>query len=162
MTPKYEDAISKYYQSLKICQTPLISWDIFSMQFLDEKMFNSIQNSWAVREDFHQIVNHDKRVIIITDKHFKIIYASSNMTEMNGYVPYEVLNQSPKLFQGKLTSQETTLRISEAIQELKPFKEVVLNYRKDGSVYNCEIEACPKFSKKGEFLNYVAIEKIAS
>jgi hypothetical protein len=43
-----------------------------------------------------------------------------------------------------------------------PFKAVILNYNKDGSTYLCEIEAKPKFNSKGELVNYIAFERIAS
>jgi hypothetical protein len=66
------------------------------------------------------------------------------------------------MFQGEATSTVTKQRIKTALNDLKPFKEVVLNYRKNGDSYWCEIEAYPMFSKKGEFLNYIALERLAS
>lgn len=162
MTPHYENAISKYFQSLKITPLPLISWDIFSTYQLDEALFNSIQKEWSKRENFHEIAHQNKKVIIITDEHLKIVFTSNNVKQMNGYTPHEILGRSPKMFQGKLTQTIPNQRIKKAISELKPFKEIVLNYRKDGTTYKCEIEALPKFSSEGTFLHYVAIERIAS
>lgn len=66
------------------------------------------------------------------------------------------------MFQGVLTSESIKNNIRKAIINKKPFKEVIINYKKDGSTYLCEIEAIPKFNKKGEFLNYIAFERIAS
>jgi len=162
MTPNYEQAVSKYFESLKITPLPLASWDIFSMQQLDEVLFNNIQTKWSERENFHKIVHQNKRVLIITDENLKIVYTSSNVRKMNGYNPHEIIGRSPKMFQGALTQASQTQRIKQAIIDQKPFKEVVLNYKKDGTTYRCEIEALPKFSADGTFLNYVAIERIAS
>lgn len=162
MTPHYENAISKYFQSLKITPLPLTTWDIFSLQKLDEALFNNIQTKWSERENFHKIVHQDKRVVIVTDENLKIVYTSGNVTQMNGYAPHEILGKSPKMFQGKLTQTIPNQRIKKAILDYKPFKEVVLNYRKDGTTYKCEIVALPKFSSDGTFLNYVAIERLAS
>lgn len=162
MTPNYEQAVSKYFQSLRITPLPLASWDIFSMQQLDEALFNNIQMKWSERENFHNIVYKNNRVLIITDENLKIVYTSSNVRQMNGYTPHEIIGRSPKMFQGALTQAGQTQRIKQAIIDLKPFKEVVLNYKKNGTTYRCEIEAFPKFSTDGKFLNYVAIERLAS
>ena len=66
------------------------------------------------------------------------------------------------MFQGEATSKVTRQKIKTALTQLKPFKEVILNYRKNGDSYWCEIEAYPMFDKNGSFINYVALEKIAS
>jgi hypothetical protein len=81
---------------------------------------------------------------------------------MSGYHQEEIIGKSPKVFQGILTSEITKTNIRQAINNKLPFKEIILNYKKDGSTYLCEIEAIPKFNKKGEFLNYIAFERIAS
>ena len=41
------------------------------------------------------------------------------------------------------------------------FKEVILNYKKNGETYLCKIEAYPKFDKEGNFVNYIAFETAA-
>lgn len=64
--------------------------------------------------------------------------------------------------QGEATCTTTKERIKTGLNNLKPFKKVILNYRKNGDSYWCEIEAYPMFSKKGEFLNYIALERFAA
>ena len=162
MTTEYEKALAKYYSKLSIFSAPLISWDIFSSQTNEISLFNSIQENWKTRDDFHQIVNKSKKSIIVTNINLEIVFVSENIYEMNGFHSFEILGKSPKIFQGKLTSSQISSKIRIAIDERKPFREVVLNYKKDGSTYLCEIEAYPKFNKKGEFINYIAIERIAS
>ena len=81
---------------------------------------------------------------------------------MTGYNSEEIMGKSTKIFQGILTSEITKTNIRQAINHKLPFKEIILNYKKDGSTYLCEIEAIPKFDKRGEFLNYIAFERIAS
>ena len=66
------------------------------------------------------------------------------------------------MFQGILTSETTKNSIRNAISKKHPFKEVLLNYRKDGSTYWCEIEAYPKFDKKNNLVHFIAFERIAS
>lgn len=162
MTPEYDKAIAHYHKNLKIVPVPLISWGIFYDYNGKIQLFNSIQKSWKKKENFHEIVNKSKKTIIITNTNLEIVFASKNITEMNGYQSFEIMGRLPKIFQGELTNTETTNKIRIAIKNKFPFKEILLNYKKDGSTYRCEIEAYPKFNKKGEFVNYIAIEKIAS
>lgn len=162
MTEEYDKALAKYYSKLRIVPLPLISWDIFVSQNIEVSNYNSIQKNWKVKEDFRMIVYQQKREIIITNSNQEIIFATKGIYNMNGYLPYEVIGKYPKIFQGEQTSEETKANIREAIYSQASFKETLLNYKKDGTTYLCEIEAFPKFNKKGELINYIAFEKIAS
>lgn len=158
----YDIACAKYYNKLNILALPLTTWE-FRKDYLNEAVhFHKIQVNWDAKLDFLKQSQKEKREIIITDKHFKIIFASRNFSKINGYLPQEIIGKSPSMFQGEATSKATRARIKTALINLKPFKEVILNYRKNGETYWCEIEAYPMFSKKGEFLNYIALEKFAA
>jgi hypothetical protein len=66
------------------------------------------------------------------------------------------------MFQGPLTSAKALDNIKIAVKNQLPFKEIITNYKKDGSLYECEIKAVPKFDAKGNLVNYIAFERIAS
>lgn len=125
-------------------------------------LFNTFQKNWNSKENFHEIVHKSNKSLLITNANLEIVFASENITKMNGYSPFEIIGKSPKIFQGVLTSEKAKKSIREAILKLKSFKKVILNYKKDGSTYLCEIEAYPKFNQKGNFINYIAFEKEAS
>ena len=162
MTPEYDKALVKYYSKLKILHLPLISWDIFANHNFEIDNFNAIQKQWNSKTNFNEIVYRSKREIIITNLKQEIVFASKGLHAMNGYHSYEVIGKSPEIFQGKLSSPKSINRIRKAIQDKLPFKEVILNYRKDGTTYLCEIEAFPKFDKKMNLINYIAFEKLVS
>ena len=158
----YDIAFAKYYSKLNILALPLTTWE-FRKDYLDEAIhFHKIQANWNVKLDYLKQSQKEKMEIVITDKHFKIIFASRNISKINGYQTKDIIGKSPTMFQGEATSAVTKQRIKTALNDLKPFKEVILNYRKNGDSYWCEIEAYPMFSKKGEFLNYIAFERLAS
>jgi PAS domain S-box-containing protein len=158
----YDTAYAKYYSKLNILPLPLTTWE-FRKDYLDEAiLFHKIQANWSAKQDYLKQSQKEKRELIITDKNFKIIFASKNISKINGYQTKEIIGKSPAMFQGEATSIVTKQRIKTALNDLKPFKEVVLNYRKNGDSYWCEIEAYPMFSKNGEFLNYIALERLAS
>jgi len=162
MIEQYEKALSKYYNKLKIIPVPLISWDIFNCQNLEIVNYNSIQKKWKSKEDFREKVYAKKLEIIITNTKQEIIFATQGIQEMNGYHAHEIIGKSPRIFQGELTSELIKIKIQNAINQQLPFKEIILNYKKDGTTYLCEIEAFPKFNKEGKLINYIAFEKIAS
>lgn len=162
MLEEYDKAWAKYQEGLKIIPIPLVSWNQFPYAAAEKVAFNAIQKNWTERENLQDILTVLKREVIITDVNFEIIFATQGVYEMNGYRPHELMGKSPRIFQGSLTSESVKENIKKAMNQMMPFKEIVLNYRKDGATYQCEIEAFPKFSKKGTFLNYIAFERIAS
>jgi PAS domain S-box-containing protein len=162
MTANYEQAQEAYYQKHPLTLFPIQSFDVFSTEQLEIANFNTIQQNWKVKECFATAVYKQKREIIITNANSEIVFASSGITQMNGYQPFEIIGKTPKMFQGEATSLETRKSIKIALQNQLPFKAVILNYNKDGSTYLCEIEAKPKFNSKGELVNYIAFERIAS
>jgi PAS domain S-box-containing protein len=162
MMNQYEKAFAKYYSQLRIIPTPLISWDIFVSPNLEITNYNTIQKYWKSKDNFRQKVFTEKREIIITNANQEIVFATQSIHKMNGYHPHEIIGKTPKIFQGELTSEISRTKIKNALLNQLPFKEIIVNYKKDGTTYLCEIEAFPKFNKKGELLNYIAFERIAS
>ena len=120
--------------------------------------FSSIQKTWKEKEDYFK----ENDVLIVTNTHFEIVFASKNIFDMNGYFPNEVIGKSPKMFQGPLTSRVSLDSIKVAVQKQLPFTQIITNYKKDGSLYECEINAVPKFDAKGNLVNYIAFERLAS
>ncbi len=158
----YENACADFYNKLKLQPLPLLSWEFRKDSFSDVFMFKNIQLRWTNKIDYLSQSQKENRELIITDKNFKIVFASANISRISGYQREEILGKSPVIFQGKATSKETRQKIKTAVTNLKPFKEVILNYRKNGDSYWCEIEAHPMFDKNGQFQNYIALERIAS
>ncbi|MCG9794079.1 PAS domain-containing protein [Flavobacterium algicola] len=162
MTPEYDKALVKYSNSLRIVPLPLLSWDFFASHTAEINKFVAIQKHWKSKVNFSAINSNAKTQILITNSNQEIVFASPGIYKMNGYYTHEIIGKTPKIFQGELTSSVSRENIKTAIQNNLPFKEVIVNYKKDGSTYLCEIEAYPKFNKKGELVNYIAFERIAS
>ena len=62
------------------------------------------------------------------------------------------------MFQGAETDMTERKKIRNAIDQQRQFESTVVNYRKDGSIYRCHIEGYPIFNKKGNLVNFIAIE----
>jgi PAS domain S-box-containing protein len=160
---------AKYLQSLKCNAIPLISWG-FSAAFhseiknivVDTHKISNLANDKKWKNVEWNFKNKlEEKVILITDNKLNIVFASHNMHKMNGYVEEEVLGHNPKMFQGKETLIETSNEIREAIAMHQPFVKQVLNYKKNGELYYCNIEGFPIFNKKGELVNFIAFEQVA-
>lgn len=149
---------------------PLLCWDIF-MQGYKRKMLllESLQkinkiakgSNWNVEWDIEEKLLREEKIILVTDLSLLIRFASQNIVEMNGYNSEEVIGKSPKIFQGKGTTVETRNKIREAIIKRIPFHGSIINYRKDGTPYNCLVEEYPVCNKKGKLVNFIAFEKVA-
>jgi PAS domain S-box-containing protein len=159
---EFDQAWAKYQNELNLLSLPITNWEFLEGYSSDEVEFRKIQKNWSDNTNYMLLAKKQNSEFLVTDKNFKIIYASKNIMRINGYEIKEIIGKSPSMFQGADTSEITKKNIRESIKNLKPFKEVILNYKKSGEKYYCHIEAYPKFGKNGEFLNYIAIEKIAS
>ncbi len=160
MFNEYDQAWEKYQKKIKLLPLPLLSWDIFSNPNEAISTFNTLQKNWVNKEEYHNKIAN--KSVIITDDKLTIVFASKEISELTGYHSSEIIGQSPKMFQGALTDNRTREKIRIAISKNHPFKEIVINYKKDGTCYKCEIEAYPKFDNNNNLVNYIAFERIAS
>lgn len=164
----YDKGISGYLNDISLNRMPLICWDFYGnyLQRLNKSMTDlrnldslALNNNWVLDLDLEKEL-HD-HVILVTDLQALIVFASQNIVMMNGYKSEEIIGKSPKIFQGESTSKIVSDEIREAILLEKPFEKIVVNYRKDGEVYNCHIKGFPIFNIKGRLSHFIALEKAA-
>lgn len=147
---------------------PLLCWDIY-YPFYQEMLKKA-----SVNVDFQAILkflakfnfetnlkeilnNHSYLALVLTDETQKILWVNNGFSEMTGYSKSFAINRTPGFLQGKNTSEEVKSRIRKKVEKKEPFKEVLINYRKDGSVYNCEVLT---FTLKGNSTTYfLALER---
>jgi len=146
----------------------LLSWDIFSENYFktlenlkierDIKMVKSFaeKSKWKNKIDI-LFNNQDFDALIITDADQKIVWVNDGFTQMTGYTKTFAINKKPHFLQGIDTSQKTKKRIREKLKDLKPFTEIIINYRKDNTPYKCEVKIIPMYSDN--VTHYLAIEK---
>ncbi|WP_348096323.1 PAS domain-containing protein [Flavobacterium sp.] len=100
-------------------------------------------------------------VVVITNSEQKIIFASEGISKMTGYTENEILGKLPKIFQGPMTSALVLQEIRTAIEKQIPFEKTILNYKKNGEIYDCIIHGVPVFNMKGQLSHFIAFEKAA-
>jgi PAS domain S-box-containing protein len=165
----YDNALYKFYKTLKTNSLPISSWDFYS-SFFDKSCKSSSDvkcllqlaknNSWVFNEAILEQELIDKEhTIVVTDSELRIVYASQNIWKMNRYRPDEIIGKKPNMFQGVNTCRKSLNYISKAIKEQKPFETTIVNYRKDGEPYNCWIKGEPIYNIEGKVINFIAFEK---
>tara|TARA_R110002051_G_scaffold71624_5_gene129444 strand:+ start:87710 stop:88234 length:525 start_codon:yes stop_codon:yes gene_type:complete len=165
----YDNAVIKFRKSLNFTLLPILSWDFYASNYekikLTEKDTVALlslvsANSWNIDTEILNIkLKAEKNVVLVTDAKLNIVFATQNIWNMSQYYPKEVIGKSPKIFQGSLTNTSTLKIVSNAVKEKQPFDVTVVNYRKDGTTYNCHIQGQPIFDKKGDVVNFIAFEK---
>lgn len=112
----------------------------------------------------HVIGDNYPVAIVLTDAHLEspgpyIEYANKAFSEMTGYTPEEVLGKSPRSFQGKRTNKVILKRLSRCLRQGKAARASVINYRRDGTPYTCDIVAFPVYDSAGTLCNFIAFER---
>ena len=165
---EYDLAAKSFYAKQQVNSLPLGSWDLFSSKY--SKLCNGLEEinilknlaiteKWADRSFFEKEILREEPIVVVTDSQLNIIHASETIYNMNGYRPKEIVGKKPKIFQGKDTCKKTASAIRHAIEKEEPFEATILNYRKDGSTYNCWIKGLPIHNTKGKLVNFIAFER---
>ena len=166
---EYDRSVVTANAKVKSAIMPLLSWDLYSVYFRNLKGnhadFAQLEQMAALYK-WNLSLNlleelHNNDAIIVTNIALEIEFASEGIAAMTGYQPLEVVGKSPKLFQGKATSEEKRAAISLAIASHKPFETTLINYKKTGEPYDCHIRSFPIFNKKGQLSHFIALEKAA-
>ena len=160
----YEKAFIDMYKGATYA--PLLSWDLSckniygaihtgqELQCLKmlEKQFN-----WGQFPELRIPLIH-KKTIVITNLHKEIIWVSRRFYFMTVYLPSEAIGKKPSFLQGTETDKTEVVKINESLKGLKPVTGRLVNYKKDGQKYLCDLEIHPVFDKFHTAVNFVAIE----
>lgn len=98
--------------------------------------------------------------IILTDPtlpDMPIVYVNPAMETITGYSASELLGQNPRILQGMDTDGITIDEINQALTRKQPSRTIILNYRKDGTPYWCEISISPVRNPGGQTTHFVGI-----
>lgn len=147
--------------------SPLKSWGISSGFFEPTTLLRARQedtnellllaNQFRWKTNISEIVSKSYDALVVTDTSQKIIWTSPGFFKMTGYSKNYALGRKPSFLQGGKTSAETKFAIKEKLQLGKPFKEKILNYKKNQEEYWCQIQIFP-LQTNGQTTHYLALE----
>ena len=116
-----------------------------------EQLFNTTFQNTAIFESL-------TKSVIITDANRCITYVNTAFTRTTGYTEADAIGQSCAFLQGKDSDHRQIKLMREAINQIKPYSAEIINYRKDGSSYWCELSITPIFDRQGKLSQYVGFQ----
>jgi PAS domain S-box-containing protein len=144
---------------------PLSCWDIAAPAILqlplspDEEDLRqlALKYDWAV--DLSAVMQREFQAIVVTTLDQKIVWDSRGFKKMTGYTPSYARHKRPSFLQGEATQPEVRAVIRDALREFKSVTGTLINYRKDGTPYRCEVAIEPVPSRSGEVVHFMALER---
>lgn len=147
---------------------PIMSWDVHIENYHDSLLQARKQAEMkyvlTLAEKFNwnndlksEFIKNEYEALIVTDKRQNIIWVNKGFTKMTGYPKKYAINNTPRFLQGEKTSAITKKRIWQNILRDKPFKEIIINYKKDQTPYKCEVKIIPLYNQKTT--HYIAFER---
>ncbi|MGB5820792.1 MAG: PAS domain S-box protein [Saonia sp.] len=87
-----------------------------------------------------------------------IIYSNDSFNRMTGYEGSEVLGKNCRFLQNDDRDQKEIQTIRKAIEERRPCRVVLRNYRKDGSMFWNEFTITPIRDDTGELTHFIGVQ----
>jgi PAS domain S-box-containing protein len=137
----------------------LVSGNIKSSKSSELKFLLNLSShlNWEPNAELNKI-KLPYMAVVVTDIDKNIIWVNGYFEIMTGYSKNEVLNKNPKFLQGKATDTLTLHTIRKKINGQKKFKGTLINYKKNGEEYRCNVDIQPIFNLEGYHSHYIAFE----
>lgn len=119
---------------------------------------------WKLTRNYEKALQ-EGYTLVLADTSQSILWVSQRFFAMTGYLPQEVVGQSPRFLQGPDTDPTRLRQLSTELAQAhlqsrpRPIRQQLVNYRKDGSPYVCAIEIDPIWTRQGELTHFIAVEK---
>lgn len=91
-----------------------------------------------------------------------LIYANPAFQRLTGYAVDDILYQDCRFLQGNDRDQPALQAIREAVRENRPCRQIIRNYRKDGSPFWNELSITPVFNESDQLTYFIGIQKDVS
>ena len=88
-----------------------------------------------------------------------LIYVNKAFEQLTGYSSDEILYQDCRFLQKEDRDQPGLHAIREAVKAGKPCRQVLRNYRKDGSMFWNELSITPVFNETDQLTYFIGIQK---
>jgi PAS domain S-box-containing protein len=88
-----------------------------------------------------------------------LIYANKAFERLTGFSADEVLYQDCRFLQGDDRDQMARRMIREALKQRQPCRQVLRNYRKDGTSFWNELSITPVFNDAEKAMYFIGIQK---
>ncbi|TWI58677.1 response regulator receiver modulated diguanylate cyclase/phosphodiesterase with PAS/PAC sensor(s) [Pseudomonas duriflava] len=87
-----------------------------------------------------------------------LIYVNSAFERLTGYSAHEVLGKNCRFLQGSEHEQASLETIRAGLAQQREVRQVLRNYRKDGTLFWNDIFISPIFNDKGELTHFIGVQ----
>lgn len=88
-----------------------------------------------------------------------LIYVNQGFERLTGYSADEILYQDCRFLQNDDREQPGLATIRQALAEHRPCREVLRNYRKDGTLFYNELSITPVFDEQDNLTYFIGVQK---
>nr|CAA50320.1 nifL protein [Azotobacter vinelandii] len=113
-------------------------------------------------EIFRQTVEHAPIAISITDLKANILYANRAFRTITGYGSEEVLGKNESILSNGTTPRLVYQALWGRLAQKKPWSGVLVNRRKDKTLYLAELTVAPVLNEAGETIYYLGMHRDTS
>lgn len=108
------------------------------------------------------VVNASNDGVVVAEQEGEdniLIYVNEAFERLTGYTADEILYQDCRFLQMGDRDQTGLNLVKQAIEERRPTRQVVRNYRKDGSMFWNELSITPVFNDADQLTYFIGIQK---
>ncbi|WBY00635.1 EAL domain-containing protein [Ramlibacter tataouinensis] len=87
----------------------------------------------------------------------RIVFVNDAFERRTGYMREEVIGRSPRLLQGPNTPRPALDRIRAAMEEWRPARVDLVNYKKNGEPFWVDLDVSPVWDKERKLTHWVAV-----
>ncbi|RCV91762.1 PAS domain S-box protein [Billgrantia montanilacus] len=88
-----------------------------------------------------------------------LIYVNKGFERLTGYSADEILYRDCRFLQNEDRDQPALVNIRKALKEGRPCREVLRNYRKDGTLFWNELSITPLYDEEDKLTYYIGVQK---
>ncbi|MBU2011687.1 MAG: PAS domain-containing protein [Gammaproteobacteria bacterium] len=88
-----------------------------------------------------------------------LIYANPAFERLTGYAVDDILYRDCRFLQGEDRDQPALQAIREAVKNNQPCRQIIRNYRKDGTPFWNELSITPVFNDADQLTYFIGIQK---
>ena len=148
---------------------PLLSWDFAQHGFhnlleamrrqQDRDMLDNLAKKYQWATNPLSMLETPYQALVLTDACQTISWVNQGFTEMTGYGRSYAMGRKPAFLQGAATSQESLEKIRQSLRNHRSVTETLVNYRKNGEPYTCEVKIIPLKNNQDCITHYLAFER---
>lgn len=111
---------------------------------------------------FRQAVEHAPVAISITDLQANILYANRAFSKVTGYRSEEVIGKNESILSNHTTPRLAYQALWGRLMQKKPWSGLLVNRRKDDSLYLAELSVAPVLNQEEDVIYYLGMHRDSS